>query len=46
MKVILVNGSPHEKGCTYEWQSPKRPKLMEAILVHYADVMEAEAMAV
>ncbi|MHB9094364.1 MAG: hypothetical protein ACYC21_06800 [Eubacteriales bacterium] len=26
----------------YEWQSPKRPKTIEACLVHYADAMEAD----
>ncbi|GAB4270810.1 3'-5' exoribonuclease YhaM family protein [Thermincola ferriacetica] len=27
---------------TYEWQSPKRPKTIEACLVHYADAVEAD----
>jgi 3'-5' exoribonuclease len=26
----------------YEWQSPKRPKTIEACLVHYADAVEAD----
>lgn len=26
----------------YEWQSPKRPKCMEAVIVHYADALEAD----
>ncbi len=26
----------------YEWQSPKRPKTVEACLVHYADALEAD----
>ena len=38
-KLLHVVASHHGR---YEWQSPKRPKLMEAFLVHYADAMEAE----
>jgi 3'-5' exoribonuclease len=38
-KLFHVLASHHGR---YEWQSPKRPKLMEALLVHYGDVMEAE----
>lgn len=38
-KLLHVLASHHGR---YEWQSPKRPKLMEAFLVHYGDVMEAE----
>lgn len=38
-KLLHVLASHHGR---YEWQSPKRPKLMEALLVHYADAMEAE----
>jgi 3'-5' exoribonuclease len=38
-KVLHVLASHHGR---YEWQSPKRPKLMEAFFVHYADAMEAE----
>lgn len=26
----------------YEWQSPKRPKTIEALLIHYADALEAD----
>lgn len=26
----------------YEWQSPKRPKTIEAMLIHYADALEAD----
>lgn len=26
----------------YEWQSPKKPKFREALVIHYADVMDAE----
>lgn len=38
-KLLHILASHHGR---YEWQSPKRPKLMEALLVHYADAMEAE----
>lgn len=26
----------------YEWQSPKKPKIIEACLIHYADAIEAD----
>ncbi|MDQ7092005.1 HD domain-containing protein [Desulfosporosinus sp. PR] len=38
-KLLHIISSHHGK---YEWQSPKRPKLMEALVIHYADVMDAE----
>ncbi len=38
-KLLHILTSHHGK---YEWQSPKRPKLMEALVIHYADVMDAE----
>jgi len=38
-KLVHIIASHHGK---YEWQSPKRPKLMEALVIHYADVMDAE----
>lgn len=38
-KLMHILASHHGR---YEWQSPKRPKIMEALLVHYADAMEAE----
>lgn len=38
-KLLHILTSHHGR---YEWQSPKRPKMMEALLVHYADMMEAE----
>ncbi|TGE38403.1 HD domain-containing protein [Desulfosporosinus fructosivorans] len=38
-KLLHVITSHHGK---YEWQSPKRPKLMEALVIHYADAMDAE----
>lgn len=38
-KLVHIITSHHGK---YEWQSPKRPKLMEALVIHYADVMDAE----
>lgn len=38
-KLLHIITSHHGK---YEWQSPKRPKLMEALVVHYADAMDAE----
>jgi 3'-5' exoribonuclease len=27
----------------YEWQSPKRPKFLEACLVHHLDLLDGEA---
>ena len=38
-KLLHIITSHHGK---YEWQSPKKPKLMEALVIHYADVMDAE----
>jgi 3'-5' exoribonuclease len=38
-KLLHIISSHHGK---YEWQSPKRPKLMEALVIHYADIMDAE----
>lgn len=38
-KLLHIITSHHGK---YEWQSPKRPKLMEALIIHYADAMDAE----
>ena len=38
-KLVHIITSHHGK---YEWQSPKRPKLMEALVIHYADAMDAE----
>lgn len=38
-KLMHILASHHGR---YEWQSPKRPKIMESLLVHYADAMEAE----
>lgn len=38
-KLLHILTSHHGK---YEWQSPKKPKLMEALVIHYADAMDAE----
>lgn len=38
-KLLHIMTSHHGR---YEWQSPKRPKLMEALVIHYADSMDAE----
>jgi 3'-5' exoribonuclease len=38
-RLLHILASHHGR---YEWQSPKRPKMMEALLVHYGDAMEAE----
>lgn len=38
-KLLHIITSHHGK---YEWQSPKRPKLIEALVIHYADAMDAE----
>lgn len=38
-KLLHIITSHHGR---YEWQSPKRPKLMEALVIHYADIMDAE----
>ena len=38
-RLLHILASHHGR---YEWQSPKRPKMMEALLVHYGDALEAE----
>jgi len=38
-KLLHIITSHHGR---YEWQSPKKPKLMEALVIHYADAMDAE----
>lgn len=38
-KLLHIITSHHGR---YEWQSPKRPKCMEAVIVHYADALEAD----
>jgi 3'-5' exoribonuclease len=38
-KLLHIITSHHGR---YEWQSPKRPKIMEAVIVHYADALEAD----
>lgn len=38
-KLLHILVSHHGK---YEWQSPKRPKLMEALVIHHADAMDGE----
>ncbi|MHB1651559.1 MAG: 3'-5' exoribonuclease YhaM family protein [Desulfitobacteriaceae bacterium] len=38
-KLLHIITSHHGR---YEWQSPKRPKCMEAVVIHYADALEAE----
>ncbi|WP_240983939.1 3'-5' exoribonuclease YhaM family protein [Acididesulfobacillus acetoxydans] len=38
-KLLHIIASHHGR---YEWQSPRRPKSMEAIIIHYADALEAE----
>lgn len=39
LKVLHMIVSHHGK---YEWQSPKRPKFLEAAILHQADVLDAE----
>ncbi|MDR3270377.1 MAG: HD domain-containing protein [Peptococcaceae bacterium] len=39
MKFLHIIASHHGR---YEWQSPKRPKSREALLVHYVDALEAD----
>lgn len=39
-KVLHIMASHHGQ---YVWQSPKRPKFLEACLVHYIDLLDAEA---
>lgn len=38
-QLLHIIASHHGR---YEWQSPRRPKSMEAIIIHYADALEAE----
>lgn len=38
-KLLHIITSHHGR---YEWQSPRRPKCMEAVLIHYADALEAD----
>lgn len=38
-KLLHILTSHHGR---YEWQSPRRPKCIEAVIVHYADALEAE----
>lgn len=39
LKLLHIITSHHGR---YEWQSPKRPKCMEAVIIHYADALDAE----
>lgn len=39
LKLLHIITSHHGR---YEWQSPRRPKCIEALLVHYADALEAD----
>lgn len=39
LKLLHILTSHHGR---YEWQSPRRPKCIEAVIVHYADALEAE----
>jgi len=39
LKIIHMIVSHHGE---YEWQSPKRPKFLEAMLLHYADMIDAQ----
>lgn len=38
-KLVHIITSHHGR---YEWQSPRRPKCMEAVMIHYADALEAD----
>lgn len=38
-KLLHIVTSHHGR---YEWQSPKRPKLIEALIIHHADSLEAD----
>ena len=38
-KLLHIITSHHGR---YEWQSPRRPKCMEAVIIHYADALEAD----
>ena len=39
LKLLHIITSHHGR---YEWQSPRRPKCLEAVIVHYADALEAD----
>jgi len=39
LKLLHIITSHHGR---YEWQSPRRPKCLEALIVHYADALEAD----
>ena len=38
-KLLHIITSHHGR---YEWQSPRRPKIMEALIIHYADALEVD----
>lgn len=38
-KLLHIITSHHGQ---YEWQSPRRPKCMEAVIIHHADMLEAD----
>jgi 3'-5' exoribonuclease len=38
-KLLHIITSHHGR---YEWQSPRRPKCLEAVIIHYADALEAD----
>ena len=38
-KLLHIITSHHGR---YEWQSPRRPKCMEAVIIHHADALEAD----
>lgn len=38
-KLLHIITSHHGQ---YEWQSPRRPKCMEAVIIHHADMIEAD----
>jgi 3'-5' exoribonuclease len=40
LKLLHMIASHHGQ---YEWQSPKRPKIIEACLLHHLDLMDGEA---
>lgn len=39
LKVLHMIASHHGE---YEWQSPKRPKFLEAYILHFADMLDAQ----
>lgn len=39
IKLLHIITSHHGR---YEWQSPRRPKCLEAVIIHYADALEAD----